>query len=95
MQQWRKEVGVDEITEASISRMAATGKAYLHASSDKEGRPVLVVVAAKHFAVVAFLDCLSKSQLTELELYLFHRNSLHFRCTKSNDDVHKISCKFW
>lgn len=78
MQQWRNEVGVDEITEASISRMAATGKAYLHASPDKEGRPVLVVVAAKHFAVVKVLDCLSKGQLTELELHLFHWHWLHF-----------------
>ncbi|KAH8967941.1 hypothetical protein BDL97_03G102900 [Sphagnum fallax] len=49
--EWRRDFGVDKITDVSISRMAATGKAYLHTSPDVEGRPVVIVVAAKHFPV--------------------------------------------
>lgn len=49
--EWRRDFGVDKITDVSIHRMAATGKAYLHTSPDVEGRPVVIVVAAKHFPV--------------------------------------------
>lgn len=45
---WRKEFGVDNLTEESIRNMASTGKAYLHEFPDVKGRPVVVVVAAKH-----------------------------------------------
>lgn len=46
---WRRDFGVDLLTEDSIKGIAATGKAYLHTSPDVEGRPVVVVVAANHF----------------------------------------------
>ncbi|KAG0616232.1 hypothetical protein M758_5G100300 [Ceratodon purpureus] len=46
--EWRREFGVDEITEASISRVAASGEAYLHDSLSKGGKPVIVVTSAKH-----------------------------------------------
>jgi len=45
---------VDEITEASISRVAASGEAYLHTSLAKNGQPVIVVTSAKHFPNVRF-----------------------------------------
>lgn len=45
---WRKEFGVDNLTEESIQNIASTGKAYLHEFPDVTGRPVVVVVAAKH-----------------------------------------------
>ncbi|XP_057865455.2 phosphatidylinositol transfer protein CSR1 isoform X2 [Cryptomeria japonica] len=45
---WREEFGVENLTEESIQNIASTGKAYLHEFPDIEGRPVLVVVAAKH-----------------------------------------------
>lgn len=45
---WRRDFGVDTLTEDSVKGMAVTGKAYLHTSPDIEGRPVVVVVAANH-----------------------------------------------
>ncbi|KAH9308276.1 hypothetical protein KI387_036187, partial [Taxus chinensis] len=45
---WREEFGVNNLTEESIKNIASTGKAYLHDFPDVEGRPVVVVVAAKH-----------------------------------------------
>lgn len=46
---WRRDFGVDEISEETISDMAATGKAYLHSSPDVQGRPVVIVRAACHY----------------------------------------------
>ncbi|XP_002986250.2 phosphatidylinositol transfer protein CSR1 [Selaginella moellendorffii] len=46
---WREEFGVNSITDDSIRKIASSGKAYLNSSPDVKGRPVLVVVAAKHF----------------------------------------------
>ena len=45
---------MDEITEASISRVAGSGEAYLHTSPAKDGKPVIVVASAKHFPNVSF-----------------------------------------
>lgn len=45
---WRRDFGVDTLTEDSVKGIAVTGKAYLHTSPDIEGRPVVVVVAANH-----------------------------------------------
>ncbi|KAL5538357.1 hypothetical protein UlMin_044536 [Ulmus minor] len=46
---WRQEFGVSELTEDSVRSIAETGKAYVHDFLDVYGRPVLVVVSAKHF----------------------------------------------
>jgi hypothetical protein len=54
--------------------MAATGKAYLHTSTDVEGRPVVIVVAAKHFPVVkprAYL-IFQFCQIANAPIYQFH-----------------------
>lgn len=51
--EWRKEFGVDKITEESISRVASSGEAYLHSSPAKDGKPVIVVTSAKHFPNVS------------------------------------------
>ncbi|KAK6920666.1 CRAL-TRIO lipid binding domain [Dillenia turbinata] len=49
---WREELKVSELTEESVKNIAKTGKAYLHDFLDVNGRPVLIVVAAKHFAAM-------------------------------------------
>ncbi|XP_048329384.2 phosphatidylinositol transfer protein CSR1 isoform X3 [Ziziphus jujuba] len=46
---WRQEFGVSELTEDSVKTIAETGKAYVHDFLDVNERPVLVVVASKHF----------------------------------------------
>ncbi|KAJ8753621.1 hypothetical protein K2173_022862 [Erythroxylum novogranatense] len=46
---WRQDFGMSELTEDSVKSIAGTGKAYVHDSFDVYGRPVLVVVASKHF----------------------------------------------
>ncbi|KAJ8623078.1 hypothetical protein MRB53_031607 [Persea americana] len=46
---WREEFGVSKLSEESVKDIAETGKAYLHYCLDVKGRPVLVVVACKHF----------------------------------------------
>ncbi|XP_010248578.1 PREDICTED: motile sperm domain-containing protein 2 [Nelumbo nucifera] len=46
---WRKEFGVSDVSEESMEEIARTGKAYVHDFLDVEGRPVLIVVASKHF----------------------------------------------
>ncbi|CAL5088341.1 unnamed protein product [Urochloa decumbens] len=46
---WRQDFGVSELSEESMRGLYQTGKAYVHDSLDIYGRPVLVVVAAKHF----------------------------------------------
>ena len=50
---------MDEITEASITSVAASGEAYLHNSLSKDGKPVIVVTSAKHFPNVSFLTTLT------------------------------------
>ncbi|KAF7103827.1 hypothetical protein CFC21_104768 [Triticum aestivum] len=46
---WRQDFRVSELSEESVKGLYQTGKAYVHDSFDINGRPVLVVVAAKHF----------------------------------------------
>ncbi|XP_058733617.1 CRAL-TRIO domain-containing protein C3H8.02-like [Vicia villosa] len=46
---WRQDFEVSKLTEESVKDVAKTGKAYIHDFLDIDGRPVLVVVAAKHF----------------------------------------------
>ncbi|GJN19699.1 hypothetical protein PR202_gb07001 [Eleusine coracana subsp. coracana] len=46
---WRQDFNVAELSEESVKGLYQTGKAYVHDSLDIYGRPVLVVVAAKHF----------------------------------------------
>ncbi|GAB4845733.1 hypothetical protein Ancab_039135 [Ancistrocladus abbreviatus] len=46
---WREDFGVSELTEDSVESVAETGKSYVHDFLDVNGRPVLVVVASKHF----------------------------------------------
>ncbi|XAR50211.1 hypothetical protein NMG60_11004477 [Bertholletia excelsa] len=46
---WRQEFGVSDLSEESIGSAAETGKAYLHDFLDVFNRPVLIVVASKHF----------------------------------------------
>ncbi|GJP42220.1 hypothetical protein CLOM_g1812 [Closterium sp. NIES-68] len=46
---WRHEFGVAALTAADVAEEGATGKAFLHEHADVDGRPVIVVVAAKHF----------------------------------------------
>ncbi|PKI37922.1 hypothetical protein CRG98_041697, partial [Punica granatum] len=46
---WRYEFKVSELSEESVKGVADTGKAYVLDSLDVNGRPVLVVVASKHF----------------------------------------------
>ncbi|XP_031404732.1 CRAL-TRIO domain-containing protein C3H8.02 isoform X2 [Punica granatum] len=49
---WRYEFKVSELSEESVKGVADTGKAYVLDSLDVNGRPVLVVVASKHFPSV-------------------------------------------
>ncbi|KAM5571981.1 phosphatidylinositol transfer protein CSR1 [Rosa sericea] len=49
---WRQEFGVSELSQDSVKSIAETGKAYVHDFLDVNGRPVLVVDAAKHFPAV-------------------------------------------
>ncbi|XP_029123705.1 uncharacterized protein [Elaeis guineensis] len=49
---WRQDFGVSELSEESVKSLYGTGKAYLHDFLDINGRPVLVVVASKHFPAV-------------------------------------------
>ena len=42
-----------ELSEESVQSVAETGKAYVHDCLDVNGRPVLVVVASKHFPGVS------------------------------------------
>ncbi|KAM7273271.1 hypothetical protein ACFE04_027935 [Oxalis oulophora] len=46
---WRKEFRPSELTEESVKDVARTGKSYVHDLLDVNGRPVLIVVASKHF----------------------------------------------
>lgn len=52
-EKWREEFGVSKLSEESVKDIAETGKAYLHDCLDVKGRPVLVVVACKHFPSVS------------------------------------------
>jgi hypothetical protein len=53
-QKWRQDFRVSELSEESVKGLYQTGKAYVHSSFDIYDRPVLVVVAAKHFPSVSF-----------------------------------------
>ncbi|KAJ6410241.1 hypothetical protein OIU84_007064 [Salix udensis] len=46
---WREEFRVSELSEESVKSIVDTGKAYVHDSLDVYGKPVLIVVASKHF----------------------------------------------
>ncbi|KAK8965088.1 hypothetical protein KSP40_PGU010148 [Platanthera guangdongensis] len=46
---WREDFGVSSLSEDSLKSIYGTGKAYVHDFADVYGRPVLVVVASKHF----------------------------------------------
>ncbi|XP_020578845.1 phosphatidylinositol transfer protein CSR1 isoform X2 [Phalaenopsis equestris] len=46
---WREEFGVSTLSEDSVKGVYETGKAYVHDFTDVNGRPVLVVVASRHF----------------------------------------------
>ncbi|CAJ2664336.1 unnamed protein product [Trifolium pratense] len=46
---WRQDFEVSKLTEETVKDVAQTGKAYIHDFLDIDSRPVLVVVAAKHF----------------------------------------------
>ncbi|GAV58314.1 CRAL_TRIO domain-containing protein, partial [Cephalotus follicularis] len=49
---WRQEFRVSELSEESVKGIAETGKAYVHDFLDVNDRPVLIVVACKHFPVL-------------------------------------------
>uniref|UniRef100_A0A0D9WRB0 CRAL/TRIO N-terminal domain-containing protein n=1 Tax=Leersia perrieri TaxID=77586 RepID=A0A0D9WRB0_9ORYZ len=49
---WRQDFRISELSEESVKGLYQTGKAYVHDSFDIYGRPVLVVVASKHFPYV-------------------------------------------
>ncbi|KAK9669472.1 hypothetical protein RND81_13G132900 [Saponaria officinalis] len=46
---WRQEFGVSDLTEDFVKGAAKTGKALVHEFLDVKDRPVLLVVASKHF----------------------------------------------
>ncbi|PSR96707.1 Motile sperm domain-containing protein [Actinidia chinensis var. chinensis] len=46
---WRQEFGVSDLSEDSVRTVAETGKAFVHDFLDLCDRPVLIVVASKHF----------------------------------------------
>ncbi|XP_038685590.1 phosphatidylinositol transfer protein CSR1-like isoform X2 [Tripterygium wilfordii] len=49
---WRHEFGVSTLSQESVKNVAETGKAFVHDFLDVNGRPVLVVMASKHFPAV-------------------------------------------
>lgn len=44
---------MSELNEESVKDVLATGKSFVHDSLDKNGRPVLIVVASKHIPAVS------------------------------------------
>lgn len=50
---WRQEFKVSELSEESVKNVAQTGKSYVHDFLDVNDRPVLIVVASKHFPGVS------------------------------------------
>ena len=50
---WRQEFKVSELSEELVKNVAQTGKAYVHDFLDVNDRPVLIVVASKHFPAVS------------------------------------------
>ncbi|KAF3959672.1 hypothetical protein ACB098_04G134100 [Castanea mollissima] len=46
---WRQEFKVSELSEESVKNVAQTGKCYVHDFLDVNDRPVIIVVASKHF----------------------------------------------
>ena len=53
MLRWRREFGADALRTTDVAKEAATGKAYLHTTTDVQGRPVVVVRASKHVSGAA------------------------------------------
>ncbi|GMH21499.1 hypothetical protein Nepgr_023341 [Nepenthes gracilis] len=49
---WRQDFRVSELTEESVKSVAETGKSFVHEFPDVDGRPVLLVVASKHFPLM-------------------------------------------
>lgn len=52
-QKWREEFGVSELSKESVRTAAETGKAFVLDFHDVYDRPVLIVVASKHFPAVS------------------------------------------
>lgn len=50
---WHQDFEVCKLTEEAVKEVAQTGKAYVHDFLDINDRPVLVVVASKHFPEVS------------------------------------------
>ncbi len=48
MMEWRRRFMPRQLTAADVAAEAATGKAYLHEHADANGRPVIIVRAARH-----------------------------------------------
>lgn len=46
---------MSELSQDSVKKIAETGKAYVHDFMDVNGRPVLIVDAAKHFPGVSLI----------------------------------------
>lgn len=53
MMEWRRDFMPTPLTEADVAAEAATGKAFLHSHPDVNGRPVIVVRAARHITGAA------------------------------------------
>lgn len=49
---------MSELSQDSVKNIAETGKAFVHDFLDVNGRPVLIVDAAKHFPAVSLILCL-------------------------------------
>lgn len=49
---------MSKLNEESVGRVAETGKSYVHDFLDVNNRPVLIVVASKHFPGVSQKDFL-------------------------------------
>ncbi len=55
MMEWRRDFMPAPLTDADVAEEAATGKAFLHNHTDVNGRPVIVVRAARH--ITGALGC--------------------------------------
>ncbi|XP_058762727.1 uncharacterized protein LOC131636087 isoform X2 [Vicia villosa] len=63
---WRQDFEVSKLTEESVKDVAKTGKAYIHDFLDINERPVLVVVAAKHFPKFDVFYCYYPRRLSQV-----------------------------
>lgn len=89
-QKWREEFGVSELSEESVRSAAETGKAYVHDFLDVYDRPVLIVVASKHFPEVRIVFQLSTSCLLFIDLFLWpftlvSKCAIYLKCSPSNN----------